>query len=109
MTGRQKTKPVLVAWLALTVAPHTAAGEPVNYCHDPQANQEWGELIEEAPGDDLLMRLFALRLGLCQLVGSGQLDLDRATSIFEQARAGALIERRRQEEQERQPDQRTGT
>jgi hypothetical protein len=92
----------LVAWIV-----HAAADEP-NYCHDPQVNQEWGRLIEEAPGDDLLMRLFALRLGLCQLVDSGQLDLERATEIFEQARRGAAMERRQEEEQERRPDQRTG-
>jgi hypothetical protein len=73
MIGRQKAKPVLVAWLVLAWLSHAAA-DGTNYCHDPQANQEWGRLIEEAPGDDLLMRLFALRLGLCQLVDSGQLD-----------------------------------
>jgi hypothetical protein len=53
------------------------------------------------------MNLFALRLGLCQLVDSGQLDLDRATEIFEQARRGAVMERRR-EKQKRQAEQRTG-
>jgi hypothetical protein len=77
----------------------------VNYCRDAEANQQWGKLIEEAPGDaDLLMRLFALRLGLCQLVDSGQLDLDRATEIFELARRGAMIERKWEEEHERRGD-----
>jgi hypothetical protein len=100
MTARQKAKSIVASLLVLAWLSHAAADEP-NYCHDPEANQHWGKLIEESPGDDILMRLFALRLGLCQLVESGQLDLDRATAIFEQARAGALMERRREEEQER--------
>jgi hypothetical protein len=97
------------ALLILALLTAQADDSEVNYCHDPGVNQQWGKLIEEAPSDDILMQLFALRLGLCQFVDGGMLDLDRATEIFEQARAGALTERRRQEEQERRPDQRTGT
>jgi hypothetical protein len=82
----------------LILALLTAQAEEPNYCHDPEVNQQWGKLIEEAPGDDILMRLFALRLGLCQLVDAKQLDLDRATEIFEQARRGAAMERRREDE-----------
>jgi hypothetical protein len=47
------------------------------------------------------VRLFALRLGLCQLVDAGLLTLDRATTIFEQERQGALIERQREQDEER--------
>jgi hypothetical protein len=39
-----------------------------------------------------------LPLGLCQMVETGVIDLDRGTRIFEQAREQGLIERRREEQ-----------
>ncbi len=59
-------------------------------------NAHWGKLLRELPGDDVLVRLGALRLGLCQGLEAGMIDLDRGTQIFEQAREAALIERRQQ-------------
>jgi hypothetical protein len=94
---------VIPLGLFSSVHTHAEQGAPEqpNYCHDTEVNQQWSRLVQEAPSDDILMRLFALRLGLCQLVNAGLLDLDRATEIFEQVRMGAAVERRHEEEEKR--------
>jgi hypothetical protein len=76
--------PALLSVLVLATAPRAAAGEPVNYCHDPKVNQHWGKLVEESPGDDILMRLFALRLGLRQLVDGQEGLLDEILHLVRQ-------------------------
>jgi hypothetical protein len=69
-----------------------------DYCRDPEVNVHWADLLREAPGDDALVQLGALRLGLYQMVEAGIIDLDRGARIFEQARQQAIIERRREQQ-----------
>jgi len=57
--------------------------EPENYCKDQASWQQWHELLEKHPQDDALYALYASRRGLCSMVESGRIDLDRATKIFE--------------------------
>jgi len=57
--------------------------EPENYCKDQASWQQWHELLEKHPQDDALYALYASRRGLCSMVESGRIDLDRATRIFE--------------------------
>jgi hypothetical protein len=100
-TARQTRAFILLLSLTLGASSCTDglhAAQPDNYCHDPEANQRWGELLLDAPADDVLLRLFALRLGLCQMVDAGILTLERATEIFERARQRGLLERREQME-----------
>jgi len=44
-----------------------------------------------------VVQLFALRIGLCELVKKKIIDLNRATNVFEKARASAVEERKADE------------
>lgn len=65
-------------------------GQVTNYCEDETSWREWHGLIEKHPADDALHALYALRLGLCSMVNSGNITLDRATSIFERMRESII-------------------
>ena len=65
--------------------------EPINYCKDPASWKEWNELLKKHPQDDAIYALYATRRGLCTMVESGMIDLDRATRIFEDIRE-SLVE-----------------
>ena len=67
-----------------------------NYCLDPQTNSEWAGLLSKNPNDDLVTKLFALRIGLCELVQRNIITLDRATDLFELERGKALKEREKE-------------
>jgi hypothetical protein len=75
------------------------AGE--NYCQDPEANRQWLEMLARTPDDPLIIKLFALRSGLCVLVEQRLIALDQATDIFEQERSEAMTERHREEQERR--------
>jgi hypothetical protein len=72
---------VLCLWLCIGVPSGAAAGE--NYCHDEAVNAEWDELLADTPRDAIVIRLYALRQGLCGMIDRGQVGLDQATRIFE--------------------------
>ena len=55
---------------------------PDNYCKDPASWQQWQELLLKHPEDDAIHALYATRRGLCTMVESGQIDMDRATRIL---------------------------
>lgn len=57
-----------------------------NYCHDPEANQQWEELASKYPQDMGIAALHALRIGLCLKVERGDLSVDEPTDIFEKVR-----------------------
>ncbi|MDZ7761717.1 MAG: hypothetical protein U5L00_15850 [Desulfovermiculus sp.] len=67
-----------------------------NFCHDPESNAEWEELINKYPNDMGIQALHALRIGLCQKVDDDVLTIPEATKIFEDMRK-ALIERLKKE------------
>lgn len=66
--------------------------KPENYCKDQASWQQWHELLAKHPQDDTIHALYATRRGLCTMVESGKIDLDRATRIFERMRE-TLIDR----------------
>ena len=72
--------------------------EPANYCKDPESWKEWNELLVKHPQDDPIYALYATRLGLCSMVESRTIDLDRATRIFEKMRETLITKYRQQEE-----------
>jgi len=72
----------------------SSAGDNPNYCLDADVNAEWVKMLSEAPKDNLVVNLFALRIGLCELVKRKIIDLDRSTEVFEKARASAVEERK---------------
>ena len=73
-----------------------------NYCRDSAVNQQWADLLAKSPNDPLIVKLFALRFGLCMLVDRRSITLDQATDIFEEERSEAVMERR-QEQQRSSP------
>ena len=79
MTGRQ--------------APHTfhlrrGSGSGANYQPPTHrfCGRGWNELLAKYPQDDAICALYATRRGLCTMVESRMIDLDRATRIFEDIR-----------------------
>ncbi|WP_319550382.1 hypothetical protein [Desulfogranum marinum] len=63
---------------------------PDNYCRDEASWFEWHSLLEKHPDDNSIIYLYALRRGLCSMVESGNLEVDRATDIFEKARQSVM-------------------
>ncbi|MDT8377138.1 MAG: hypothetical protein RQ867_10450 [Mariprofundaceae bacterium] len=86
---------VVMLMVCLFIAPAAGMAEDSpNYCLDPETNSTWAGIFAESPDDDLIAGLFALRLGLCELVRREAISLERATDIFETARATGVRERR---------------
>ena len=70
--------------------------ESPNYCLDPQTNSEWIAMLSNNPNDDTVAKLFALRIGLCELVRRNIITLERATDLFENERSEAVMERKQE-------------
>ena len=85
----------LIITIIVLLIPLAAQAE-TNYCHDPESNAEWEELIRKHPDDMGIQALHALRIGLCQKVDEEVLTIPKATKIFEDMRK-ALIEHRSRE------------
>lgn len=101
-------KPFTITVFALILclsSPCTAdvGKEPSNYCKDEESWRQWHDLLEKHPQDDAVHALYATRRGLCSMVESEQIDLDRATRIFERMRE-SLIERYREKEKMEQKE-----
>ncbi|MCI0400760.1 MAG: hypothetical protein L0Z68_05610 [Gammaproteobacteria bacterium] len=82
----------LIALVALLVSHPAFADEPDNYCNDAESNQQWARLLMKAPDDPMIIRLYALRDGLCNMVDNGQVKLEHAIAIFETARSPAVMD-----------------
>ena len=69
------------------------ADESQNYCLDPETNITWLRMLSESPHDSVIAELFALRIGLCELIERKIISIDRATDIFEESRQRGLKEK----------------
>jgi hypothetical protein len=78
------------------------ADEAPNNCHDSASWQDWNDRVKKHPGDNELHTLHALWLGLCVKVERGDVSLDDAITIFENAR-NTLIQQRQEEKGEKKP------
>lgn len=106
-------KIISLLFLALLFLPgsavlaHATENTSVNYCRDESSWFEWHTLLEKHPNDDSIVYLYALRRGLCSLVESGNIEIGKATSIFEGARQSVMDDLNRGnlkiEKGERQP------
>lgn len=61
-----------------------------NYCNDQKSWEEWDELVKKYPTDMDIQTLHALRLGLCVKVARGDITIQEATDIFENARENVI-------------------
>jgi hypothetical protein len=57
--------------------------EEVNHCLNPQAAKENEAIVKLYPTDTTLIKLAAIRIGLCEFVDKGIIDVRTATEIFE--------------------------
>jgi len=56
--------------------------ESKNFCLDPQSAIDNENLARRNPNDDELIKIIALRAGLCDLIGKEIIDLDFAIDLF---------------------------
>jgi hypothetical protein len=100
---------IILGWLLIGIPlaaqtePPLTVEEPTtaeNACHDAASWQAWQDLLAQTPQDMDLHTLHALRLGLCVKVARGDLQVDEATTIFEDARQALLAQRRAQRVQD---------
>jgi hypothetical protein len=74
--------------------PATAA---VEGC-EPGDMEAWARLYMDNPGDDDITGLFILHQRLCEMVEAGQMDVERASGIFESWRGRLAREWQRENE-----------
>jgi hypothetical protein len=56
--------------------------ESVNYCHNKLETKKWQAMLIKYQGDTDIMKLYALRLGLCRAVDDKKIKLDDAIDVF---------------------------
>jgi len=95
MRGKYMKHIILVLMLLFNPA-NSLAGKSPNYCLDPEVNAKWLRMLQHSPDDDLIAKLFALRIGLCELVKRKVISLERATDIFEAERGDGVNERKKE-------------
>ena len=61
---------LLLFWFLIT---HTYADDKVNYCHKPEVDTQWGQLLARTLRDPIVIRLYALQNALGEMIDSGQL------------------------------------
>jgi hypothetical protein len=74
-----------------------SANATENYCHDTDKNENWEKLIRQFPEDTVILRLYALRRGLCVMIDEGTVNLEKAIDLFEIERDRGIRERNLEE------------
>lgn len=80
---------IAVVALSASIAA-TVAEDDVDHFVEAESNQEWPAMADKHHGNDTWQRLFALRAGLCAMVASKRLTVDRASQIFERQRQAVI-------------------
>ncbi|MCD6389325.1 MAG: hypothetical protein J7L69_07920 [Desulfobulbaceae bacterium] len=75
-------KKILSILLLLTIVAGTALAEGENYCHDESTWYDWEQKLAKYPGDLGFRILYALRIGLCNLVERQHVTVSEARIIF---------------------------
>lgn len=89
---------ICIFFALLFLMPFAVASERSDYCHDPDAAKQWNRLLDRHASDPAVIKLYALRIGLCKMIDQGKLDVNQAIDIFEQERSRVIIERQQDEE-----------
>lgn len=74
--------------------------EPANFCQDWQAELDNEKLVKENPNDKALIKLVALRAGLCYLVGKKIVDFDLAVDLFDAEQHNEAFKRMEEERED---------
>jgi hypothetical protein len=77
--------------------PSDQKADPDNYCYQQKAWDDIEKLRQEAPNDPLVIRMYAMRKGLCMLIEEGKIPFEQGIEIFELERSRTLIERQQEE------------
>ena len=87
-----------VIWLFLIVGSPVvwATGETETYCQDTQVNRHWHEAMTTHREDPLVMKLYAVRRGLCEMLAEHKIDSQSARFMWDQAVISALVEKGRE-------------
>lgn len=75
--------------------------DPDNYCYQQEAWKNIDNLLKDAPNDPLVIRMYAIRKGLCILIEEGKITRDQGAEIFELERSRVIIERQQDEIQKK--------
>lgn len=79
-------------------AEETSPEQSTNFCLDAKAAEKNEVLARENPRDPILVRLVAMRSGLCDLIAKKIIELDFAIDLFNAEHAHG-VQKRLQEEQ----------
>lgn len=93
---------ICAGWLlsiSVWATPEPSPSSAPDYCDDPSGWQSMEGLLQSAPGDELVIKMYALRLGICQLIKDKKIDAQSGINMFEVERQQA-IDRRTLEEQQ---------
>jgi len=73
-----------------------------NYCHDAVKLKEWEGMLLKYPDDLGIIKLYALRGGLCDAVDKKKITLDMGIDIFNSEHQKLFLERAAQKDPDRQ-------
>lgn len=57
----------------------------IAFCEDPTIWDQWEAYVGQFDWDDGMMELHALRLGICSMIYTGQIEPERGIRLFEKA------------------------
>jgi uncharacterized protein YabN with tetrapyrrole methylase and pyrophosphatase domain len=87
---------VILGSLVMSASVAQAGNEGATYCQDEQVNQHWQDAVTKHKGDPLVMRLYAVRRGLCEMLAEKKVDAKAARFMWDQAVISALVEKGRE-------------
>jgi len=80
-------------WLPSIVS---AAEDTGNYCQDSAVNRHWQQAISEHQNDPVVVKLYAMRRGLCEMLAEKKIDAKSARFMWDQAVISALVDKGRE-------------
>jgi hypothetical protein len=88
---------LLMVFARLSSADAGNMEEGENYCHDPAALAQNQALLGSHPSDPVIIRLIALRDGLCNMVDKGQITVEQGIDIFNDEKNKSILQRSNEE------------
>ncbi len=73
----------------------------INYCQDADKAKEWEGMLLKYPEDLGIIKLYALRVGLCKSVKDRKITLDMAIDVFNIEHEKLLLEWAEQEKRDK--------
>lgn len=93
------TKLLLLVLLTISSRPVLAEDTPVNqfFCHDTANKLEFDELLRKNRRDVGIIRLIAIRQGLCEMMENHQIPQKTGVDLWAAERQKILLERTKQQ------------